>query len=147
MTKSHERWDGKLCIHVATYRILEKYLSQPCVPVVLDLQLCDVLVLVGGDRDEPGRGEGPHEDRVHVLAIVAFLSGIRKLDHVHAWLVPVVNGRVRVMTRGIRNPGVEQCLGFCAAEFLPSLASVEQKLKHCLTPGFQIPLVMTRVTS
>ena len=42
--------------------------------------------------------------------------------------------------RGIRNPGVKQCLGFCTADFWSSLAyeSAEQKPKHCLTPGFLI---------
>ena len=38
---------------------------------------------------------------------------------------------------------LRQCLGFCAAtDFLSSLAyeSAEQKPKHCLTPGFMIPL-------
>ena len=48
------------------------------------------------------------------------------------------------MNRGISNPGVRQCLGFCTAEFWSSLAyeSAEQKPKHCLTPGFLMPLVM-----
>ena len=48
-------------------------------------------------------------------------------------------------TRGIRNPGVRQCLGFCTADFLFSLAyeSADQKPKHCLTPGFLIPLYIT----
>ena len=49
-----------------------------------------------------------------------------------------------VIYRGIRNPGVRQCLGFCPADFWSSLAyeSDEQKPKHCLTPGFLIPLVI-----
>ena len=39
-----------------------------------------------------------------------------------------------------------QCLGFCTADVWPSLAyeSAEQKPKHCLTPGFLIPLLVTR---
>ena len=51
------------------------------------------------------------------------------------------NKRVRISV--IRNPGVRQFLGFCTADFLSSLAyeSAEQKPKHCLTPGFLIPLV------
>ena len=49
-----------------------------------------------------------------------------------------------VVIRGIRNPGVRQCLGFCTADFWSSLAyeSAVQKPKHCLTPGFLIPLVV-----
>ena len=45
-----------------------------------------------------------------------------------------------VPSRGIRNPGVRQCLGFCTAVFLSSLAyeSADKKPKHCLTPGFLI---------
>ena len=48
-----------------------------------------------------------------------------------------------VTIRGIRNPGVGQCLGFCTADLWSSLAyeSAEQKPKHCLNPGFLIPLV------
>ena len=49
------------------------------------------------------------------------------------------------LVTSIRNPGVKQCLGFCAADFWTSLAykSAEQKPKHCLTPGFLIPLLRT----
>ena len=49
-----------------------------------------------------------------------------------------------VIARGIRNPGVRQCLGFCSGDFWSSLAyeSAEQKPKHCLTPGFLIPLMV-----
>ena len=48
------------------------------------------------------------------------------------------------MSRGIRNPGVRQCLGFSTSEFWSSSAyeSAEQKPKHCLTTGFLIPLKM-----
>ena len=50
-----------------------------------------------------------------------------------------------ITTRNIRNPGVWQCLGFCTADFWSLLAneSAEQKPKHCLTPGFLIPLITT----
>ena len=66
------------------------------VPVVLDLQLGELRVLVGGHRDETGRREGLHEDPLHALAGIAFfLSGIGKLDHVHAWLVPKVGNLSR----------------------------------------------------
>ena len=46
------------------------------------------------------------------------------------------------IARGIRNHGVRQCLGFCTADFWSSCAyeSDKQKPKHCLTPGFPIPL-------
>ena len=49
-----------------------------------------------------------------------------------------------LINRGIRNPGVRQCLGFCAADLWSSFAyeSAEQKPKHCLTPGFLIPLLI-----
>ena len=51
------------------------------------------------------------------------------------------------LTRGIRNPGVRQCLVFCTADFWFSLAyeSAEQKTKHYLAPGFLIPLGLTHV--
>ena len=54
----------------------------------------------------------------------------------------------RVISRGIRNPGVRQSLGLCTADFWSSLAyeSVEQKPKHSLTPGFLIPLLMSELT-
>ena len=53
------------------------------------------------------------------------------------------------VTRGIRNPGVRQCLCFCTVDFWSSLAyeSAEQKPKHCLTPGFLIPLHVTNYSS
>ena len=46
------------------------------------------------------------------------------------------------MSRADRKSQVRQSLGFCAADFWSSLAyeSAEQKPKHCLTPGFLIPL-------
>ena len=52
----------------------------------------------------------------------------------------------QVIFRGISNPGVRQCLGFCPADFWYSFAyeSAEQQPKHCLTPGFLIPLVMLK---
>ena len=52
--------------------------------------------------------------------------------------------RLRIMSRGIRNPGVGKCLGFCTTDLWSSLAyeSAEQKPKHCLTPGFLIPLII-----
>ena len=48
------------------------------------------------------------------------------------------------MARGIRNPGVRQCLGFCSADSKANeyQKSAVQKPKHCLTPGFLIPLVI-----
>ena len=48
-----------------------------------------------------------------------------------------------VRIRGIRNPGVRQCFGFCSADSyaIGDKKSVVQKPKHCLTPGFLIPLV------
>jgi len=47
------------------------------------------------------------------------------------------------VTRGIRNPGVRQCLGFCTADFLSSLAyeSAEQKtqtLPNSKTPDTSV---------
>ena len=51
-----------------------------------------------------------------------------------------------IICRGIRSPGVRQCWGFCTSDFWSSLAfeSTEQKPKHCLTPGFLIPLVICK---
>ena len=52
-----------------------------------------------------------------------------------------------VTIRGIRNPGVGQCLGFCTADLWSSLAyeSAKQKPKHCINPGFLIPLVSINI--
>ena len=49
-----------------------------------------------------------------------------------------------LLPRGIRNPGVRQCLGFCSADSKANeyQKSAVQKPKHCLTPGFLIPLVI-----
>ena len=48
-------------------------------------------------------------------------------------------------TRAERKSQVRQCLVFCTADFWFSLAyeSAEQKPKHCLTPGFLIPLTVS----
>ena len=53
-------------------------------PVILHLQPRDVLVLVGGHRDEPRRGEGLHVVPQHALEL---WPGIGELDDVHARLV------------------------------------------------------------
>ena len=50
------------------------------------------------------------------------------------------------MSRGIRNPGVRQCLGFGAADSwtYEDQKSTAQQLKHCLIPGFLVPLDMSQ---
>ena len=55
----------------------------------------------------------------------------------------------RDMIRGTRNPGVRQCLGFCSddSEANEDQESAVQKPKHCLTPGFLIPLDMINYAS
>ena len=62
------------------------------------------------------------------------------LVHYCSPLPPLLFLHASLKTRGIRNPGVRQCLGFCIADFWSSLAykSAEQKPKHRLTPGFLI---------
>ena len=66
--------------------------------------------------------------------------GATPLTSAHALMLDVSSS---LTIRGIRNPGVTQCLGFYTADFWSSSAyeSAEQKTKHCLTPGLLIPLL------
>ena len=93
----------------------------------------------------PGRGGIPLPDAGDLRGV-----GVRRLLPVQGRAAHQVQTleqtRTSFISRGIRNPGVRQCLGFCTADFWSSLAyeSAEQKPKHCLTQGFLIPLFIRK---